>query len=316
MKVCVATVTYNQEAYIAQTIESVLGQECPFDVEMVIGEDCSTDRTREIVQEYADLYPGRIRLLLAEQNLGPQRNYVRVLEACDGDYIATLDGDDYWTASDKLATQVAFMEEHRDCTVCFHGVSVVRDDNSVARRHPPPGLSSFLGVGDVLRGNLIASCSLLFRRSAIPFPLPDWFHTVKVGDFPITVMAAAKGCVGYIDRTMAVYRQHGSGAWSGLEVSARWREHRAIMLLVDEMLCRSHHATIMRQLFLARLTAVYDLLGQQQPVLALRLALGLLASSKYRGEVSIREILRLIGACCKAMVLVLTRPRSNQPRSK
>ena len=107
--VSVAVITYNHEKFIGQAIESVLMQETAFVVELVIGEDCSTDGTRRIVQAYAEKYPNVIRALLPEKNLGMARNYDAVWQACRGKYIAWLEGDDYWRTPQKLQKQVALM---------------------------------------------------------------------------------------------------------------------------------------------------------------------------------------------------------------
>src|SRR5687768_16687744 len=112
MKVSVAMITYNHEAFVAQAIESVLMQKTDFDFELVIGEDCSTDKTREIVNGYKSKYGERIRVLLPAKNLGINRNLKQTLLACQGRYIALLEGDDYWTSSLKLQKQVNFLDTH------------------------------------------------------------------------------------------------------------------------------------------------------------------------------------------------------------
>ena len=112
-------------------------QEADFSYEVVIGEDCSTDRTRPIVMEYARAYPGKIRLVVGSERVGAPRNFARTLEACQGQYIALLDGDDYWTSPDKLRKQVEFLDRRPECAICFHDVLVVYEDGS---RNPPHGL--------------------------------------------------------------------------------------------------------------------------------------------------------------------------------
>src|SRR5438093_892048 len=86
-KVSVAMVTYNHEKFIGQAIENVLAQRTSFPIELVIGEDCSTDRTREIVESFARKFPNIVRLLPIAPNMGPGRNFIRTLQACTGDYI-------------------------------------------------------------------------------------------------------------------------------------------------------------------------------------------------------------------------------------
>ena len=105
IKVSVCMITYNHERFIAQAVESALMQETDFDYEIVIGEDCSTDGTRQVLLDLHDRHPDRIRLLLREKNIGASHNFVGTLEACRGEYVAFLDGDDYWTCPNKLQKQ-------------------------------------------------------------------------------------------------------------------------------------------------------------------------------------------------------------------
>ena len=86
--VSVIMMTYNHEPYIAQAIEGVITQQCDFPIELLIGEDCSTDRTRDICFEYQQRYPELIRLLIAETNVGMHKNMFRLLGRSKGRYIA------------------------------------------------------------------------------------------------------------------------------------------------------------------------------------------------------------------------------------
>ena len=111
----VCLVTYNQEQYICKVLDGAVSQKTDFEYEIVIGEDYSTDSTRAICQEYADLYPQKVRLLpLADSNLGLNHNFIRTYNACNGKYIAYLEGDDWWIASDKLQKQVDILEQRND----------------------------------------------------------------------------------------------------------------------------------------------------------------------------------------------------------
>ena len=118
--VSVVTITYNHAPYIAKCIEGVLMQQVNFPMEFIIAEDCSTDGTRAICEEYAKKYPDLIRLLPSEGNMGAVMNEQRAFEAARGKYIATCEGDDYWTDPLKLQKQVDFLESHSDYSVCFH----------------------------------------------------------------------------------------------------------------------------------------------------------------------------------------------------
>ena len=99
--VSVFMLTYNHEAYIEQAILSVINQNVDFEIEIVVGEDCSTDATRNIVEQLSLRY-AEIRLLPLEANIEALANYHRTLQACKGQYVAFLDGDDYWVNSEKF----------------------------------------------------------------------------------------------------------------------------------------------------------------------------------------------------------------------
>src|ERR1700690_3713915 len=158
-KVSVAMVTYNHEKYIAQAIESVLMQVANFPVELVIGEDCSTDDTRRLVKQYADQHRNLIRVLLPESNLGAHKNYAAVLSACLGEYIAYLEGDDYWTDATKLVRQVEMMDANPAMSFCFH--RVIEFDESQGKECgvvPVDDVSNFKDpVEELIRKNFIYS---------------------------------------------------------------------------------------------------------------------------------------------------------------
>jgi glycosyltransferase involved in cell wall biosynthesis len=112
--VSVVMITYNHHSCIRQAIEGVVGQKTAFPFELVIGEDCSTDGTREIVLECQRQYPHLVRVVTSERNVGARKNSRRTVVACYGKYVAFCEGDDYWHAPDKLAKQVGFLEAHPD----------------------------------------------------------------------------------------------------------------------------------------------------------------------------------------------------------
>jgi glycosyltransferase involved in cell wall biosynthesis len=218
MKVSVCIVTYNHARWIGQAVESALAQQVDFDYEIVIGEDRSTDGTREIVEGLAAANPGRIRALLRDANVGMNRNFAETLAACRGQYVAMLDGDDYWTAPDKLARQVAFLDNHIEYVSCFHDVEVLDDDGGRARFNVP-GQRETSTLEDLLRGNFIVTSSVMFRNG-LTGRLPDWFFTLGMGDWPVHVLTARHGKIRYVDEVMAVYRRHAGGALSTRPVTA------------------------------------------------------------------------------------------------
>ena len=110
--ISVVVITYNQEATISRTLDSILMQQCHVPYEIVIGEDCSTDNTRAICQSYAEKHPDKIRLICNQQNKGIVDNYFDCLLECRGKYIADCAGDDFWTDPQKLEKEICVMEAH------------------------------------------------------------------------------------------------------------------------------------------------------------------------------------------------------------
>ena len=125
-KVSILIISYNHEQYIAQTLDSVLMQKTDFPFEIVIGDDASPDKTRNICEDYAQKYPHIIRVLPTPQNLGVVPNYIRTLAACRGQYIAHLDGDDYWIDDEKLQKQVNRLDADPNLTICYTSRRIIR----------------------------------------------------------------------------------------------------------------------------------------------------------------------------------------------
>ncbi len=222
-RVSVAMVTYNQEKFLAQAIESVLAQDFT-DWELVIGEDCSTDGTLAVATRYEAAHPDRIRLLRDEVNLGGRGNYIRTLTACRGEFLAQLDGDDYWMDPTKLSRQVALLDAHPECALVFGATLNDRETPGMTPEvYYPPDRREFYDIEDLLRRNFIGSGAVLWREPDIE-GLPDWFKTVAVGDWPIHVLCARGGRIGYIDDTMCVHREHNLGVWGGLSILARTQQ--------------------------------------------------------------------------------------------
>jgi glycosyltransferase involved in cell wall biosynthesis len=213
MKVSILMITYNHEKFIAQAIESVLMQDVDFDYEIVIGEDCSTDHTRDIVTEYEKRYPEKIRVLLSEKNLGMLRNYARTFHSCKGQYIAVLDGDDYWSSPYKLKKQVDFLDAHPETSVCFHKVKAKNDGSSKSFDIGPPDEKIKFLLEDLIPCNFIANCSVMYRAGLVN-TLPEWWYTVEMTDWTTHILHAQHGDIGYINEVLGIYRVHPNGVWS------------------------------------------------------------------------------------------------------
>lgn len=128
--------TYNHEKYIARAIDSILVQRCEYQVQILISDDCSTDKTGQIVSEMEDRYPEIIKVLRHSRNMGMHDNLNKLLLAARSKYVAKLEGDDYWTDERKLQKQISFLDENDDFVACAHNVHIV-DENEAIREDMP-----------------------------------------------------------------------------------------------------------------------------------------------------------------------------------
>ena len=203
--VSVCMTTYNHEKFISQAIESVLCQRTTFGVEVVIGEDCSTDNTLAICRQYEAQYPDRVRVIASKNNIGMHANYRRTIEACRGKYIAMCDGDDWFTDENKLQIQVEQLEN--SCAAMCYTRSERRGEDGSSAIYPEGRLHS--SIGDMLILNTAENCTTLALKSKIL----KYYGEVKpqtkgwlTDDLPMWLWFAATQKIVAIDRVTAVHR--------------------------------------------------------------------------------------------------------------
>jgi glycosyltransferase involved in cell wall biosynthesis len=208
-------ISYNHAEFIGKAFESVLMQETDFDYEIVIGDDFSTDGTDAIIRSLQARWPDRIRPLQRTENLGMGRNLSETLAACTGQYIAILEGDDYWTDRRKLQLQVNFLDAQVECVLCHHAVEhILWPEEKILRAFPPGRYRRQRPTQrELAMFNFIQTCSVLFRRNCLP-GLDDEYQKLNLGDWPLFVLLAQRGWIGYLDCTMAHYRVHSKNTWN------------------------------------------------------------------------------------------------------
>lgn len=199
----VLVITYNQENFISQTLDSILSQRHGYGYEIVIGEDCSTDGTRKIVEEYAAKYPDVIRPVYNSPNKGLIRNYFETLALCKGKYIMECAGDDWWLPG-KVKRQIEFMEEHPEIDLNYGNVYISELGNE--RKSKNQGYTDFK---DLIKLNSIPAVTICVKNTAIKNyiakvnPLErNWL----MEDYPIWLWISLNGRIAYLDDFFAVYR--------------------------------------------------------------------------------------------------------------
>lgn len=232
--VSVCMITYNHAPYIRQAIEGVLMQKTSFSVRLCIGDDESTDGTREICKEYVEKYPDRVSLFCRSKADPRQQeypvpgrfNFVETLKACrPSKYIALCDGDDYWIDPLKLQKQVDFLDVHSDYSLCFSN-GVIEEAGRTDCFYEDAELSNLVGTPlsaeKLAEGNCIQTPSLLFRNWGLLNEIPqDLFQKVRMGDWPLLLLILQGGKGHFINHPMVVYRRHAGGVWSKVGASLR-----------------------------------------------------------------------------------------------
>lgn len=208
-KVSVAMITYNHEPYIEQAVRSVMMQQTDFEYELIIGEDCSTDRTREIVLRLKEEFGDRIRLLLHERNQGMIGNFFAVYAECRGEYVALIEGDDCWINPRKLQMQVEYLDSHPECVISYH--EAIRYD-CVDKTVGMFGCNAQVFIKDLfLFSGLIPTASVIFRRPSEP--LPEAYRQLTTLDWELYAWLLSGGGQAHrlTEEPYSLYRIHPGG---------------------------------------------------------------------------------------------------------
>ena len=222
--VTICCVTYNQDQFVADTLDGFIMQKTNFTFEVIISDDKSTDRTRDIITEYAKKYPDIIKPIFHKKNLGSLNNYIDNFKRATGKYVAMCEGDDYWIDPRKLQKQVDFLEKNQDYAICFHPVDV-RYENGKIKDHIFPEETTGFDLDTLLNHNFIQTNSVMYRRqkeyneiSGVDFAPGDWY---------LHIYHARFGRIGFIGDVMAVYRKHDASMWanSGDDMAIFWHKY-------------------------------------------------------------------------------------------
>lgn len=219
--VSVYMLAYQHEKFVDEAINGVLEQRCEFPFELIIGEDKSPDRTSEIVLDYQRRYPGLIRILTSDKNVGAYANARRCLLAARGKYIALCEGDDFWHHPRKLQMQVDLMEANPSMTVChtdYDRLTKFRHRRSVHKHNPSPWLAKGNAYVALLHEWSVMTATSMYRRDVLMsfvgsiYDNPSW----PFGDRNKLLFASLMGPFGYLDVSTATFRKrYGSATNSG-----------------------------------------------------------------------------------------------------
>lgn len=233
-RVSVIVLAYNHERTITDAVKSILVQRFTEPFEILIAEDHSTDKTRDVLRDLAKIYPNKFTVLDRGENLGLSRNLEDAFSRCRGQYISILEGDDAWIDPSKLNRVVSSMDANPGWSGCFHNCRVEHLDNSRPDEvKPGQGTPDQLTVELLIRRNLIPTYSAVTYRRGIVTSFPEWHRHLMNGDWGMHILHAAVGPVGFLSDVMTAYRVHAGGLWSGKPVLDRLYETLALWSALD-----------------------------------------------------------------------------------
>lgn len=247
--VSVCMITYNHETFIREAIEGVLMQKITFPIELIIGEDCSTDNTRKIVLEYAEKYPEIIRPILPEINLGMMKNFIKTMEASKGKYIALCEGDDYWTDPYKLQKQVDILEANENivavatnAAVCDFNGNTIQKEKIVISPDNKDGaynLHEFFS-----KGIQYPTLTVVFRNREMDFikSKMQYLSNPFLGDWTLWVLLHTLGDFYFINQVTASYRVNPNSVTHTVNAVKRWEVDFMIRRKLIEILPAEYHS--------------------------------------------------------------------------
>lgn len=216
--IVVRCLTYNQESTIRQCLEGIVSQDTEYPFVAVVHDDASTDKTADIVREYAAKYPDKIRPILETENQYSKGTLKEIMERACGEYTAAkyyaiCEGDDYWTDRHKLQKQVEFLEKHPEYAMCCCNASILTSsgelDWTISEVDTDLPIENLIKKG----GLYIATAGIVYRKS-VKDNYPECCVKCKVGDHPLQIMCGLKGKVRYFSDKMVVYRYAMNNSWS------------------------------------------------------------------------------------------------------
>lgn len=228
ISVCITT--YNHEKFLPQALDGILMQRGDFHLEVLLGEDGSTDNTPAIVRDYARRYPEIIRafyhdpadkIFINGRQTG-RKNFIHNLTHAQGDYVAVMDGDDCWLDPHKLQKQLMVLQQNTQLVACCHAALHIDENGkqlgTFVGHHDVRGGYRDFRLSDVIRRNPVPAVSILFRNPRWQ-SAPPLLYKTDMGDWPLHILNALRGDIRYVDEKMAAYRVHSGGIWASFRAS-------------------------------------------------------------------------------------------------
>lgn len=216
--VSIVCITYNQEKYIKEALESFLMQKTAYEYEILIHDDASTDGTAEIIRRYEMRYPDRIRTVIQKENQYSKNIDIiqeYIIPMAKGKYIALCEGDDYWTDPYKIEKQVKALEKNPNCNICTHTAAIIDGKSGKVIKYIAPSESNTIfPTREVILGGggFVATNSIMMRKKVFEH-IPN-FRKVYRLDYSLQIMGSLDGGMLYLADCMSVYRMFAENSWT------------------------------------------------------------------------------------------------------
>lgn len=230
---------YNNADYIADQLQSLMEQTYPH-FHLIVRDDCSSDRSIEIIEEFQTCYPGKITLIKGKENLGARGNFAALMHKVKADYMMFCDADDVWLPN-KIEESLELMQKNE----AIHGKKtplLIHSDLKVVNKelrilNPSfwnysklnPNLAKHLNR--LLPQNVITGCTMLINKSLLQLAMPIPQETI-MHDWWIGLVAATFGQIDYLRKPTMLYRQHGKndvGAKNWRNAATYWSHFKKAM---------------------------------------------------------------------------------------
>jgi glycosyltransferase involved in cell wall biosynthesis len=223
----VCIITYNQDQFINECVTSTFNQNTQSNIKVHVYDDASSDQTFNRLKKLTPTSTNiSLKISQNPRNLGVSENFHQAVKQTESEYIAILEGDDYWIDPCKLDLQIKAMEENPEASFCFTDV-LVEKNGKRGDVHPNLGgktrMFSAIDLADQT-GSIAQTCTLLIRRKFLQ-DLPDWVLSSYTLDWCLQIFLANQGPAIYIPQVTAVYRLHDHGIWSKLSPHEGWRKN-------------------------------------------------------------------------------------------
>lgn len=234
----VILITYNQEKFVSRALESILMQHVTknINVRIIVADDCSNDNTLDIIKSYESYSPYPLIYLTNKSNLGISKNYERAFRNCSGDYVAILEGDDYWLEN-HLIQHVKFLEKHKKYSMTINRFSFLKKDRIVPQ--PWPYIRSSVSITteeQILHGNQLGNLSACVFRNTCLQKVPDEIYSYKdMADWELGILVSEYGIIGKLKDCTSVYRINENGEWTNLDSVGRFESRMSSINVINNI---------------------------------------------------------------------------------